>query len=79
MVLNGTKLLLLIGILIPPITPYALVLLLLLSLYYARWAMLTKDWRVVVLPFAVALMFSFFAVTMVRGFIRGRQSFDYLK
>jgi len=77
--LNVLKLVLLIGIFIPPISLYALALMLLLSVYYARWAMLTKDWRVVLVPFAVALMFSFFAVGMVRAFIRGRQAFDYIK
>lgn len=77
--LNLLKLGLWIGIFIPPISLYALALLLLLSIYYARWAMLLKDWRVLLVPFAVSLMFAFFSVGMVRGFIRGRQSFDYLK
>jgi GT2 family glycosyltransferase len=76
---NMLKLVLLIGIFIPAISLYAIVLMLLLSIYYARWAMLSRDWRVVLVPFAVALMFSFFAVAMVRAFIRGRQSFDYIK
>jgi len=76
---NVLKLLLLIGIFIPPVSIYAAGLMLLLSIYYARWAMLTCDWRVVLIPFAVSLMFSFFAVAMVRAFIRGRQSFDYIK
>jgi glycosyltransferase involved in cell wall biosynthesis len=76
---NVLKLVLLIGIFIPPISLYALALLLLLSAYYGRWAMLGRDWRVALIPFAVALMFSFSAVAMVRSFIRGRQSFDYLK
>ena len=76
---NVLKLMLLIGIFIPPISLYALVLMLLLSTYYARWAMLTRDWRVVLVPFAVSLMFACNAVGMVRAFIRGRQSFDYIK
>jgi glycosyltransferase involved in cell wall biosynthesis len=78
-VLHGLKLVLLVGIFIPLISLYALAAMLLLSIYYARWALLSKDWRVVVAPFAVALMFSVFAVAMMRAFIRGRQSFDYLK
>jgi hypothetical protein len=77
--LNGLKLVLLIGIFIPPVSLYAIVLMLLLSVYYARWAMLTRDWRVVLIPFAVSVMFAFFAVAMVRAFIRGRQAFDYIK
>lgn len=82
--LNVVKLALLLGIFIPLIffpliSLCALALLLLLSVYYARWAMLMKDWRVVLVPFAVALMFSFSAVAMVRAFVRGRQAFDYLK
>jgi GT2 family glycosyltransferase len=76
---NVLKLLLLICLFIPPITLYALGLMLLLAVYYARWALLVKDWRVLVAPFGVALMFSFCAVAMVRAFIRGRQAFDYLK
>jgi len=77
--LNGLKLILLIGIFIPPISLYAAALMLLLSIYYARWAMLTRDWRVVLIPFAVSLMFAYHALAMVRGFVRGRQSFDYIK
>ncbi|HEV2696318.1 MAG TPA: glycosyltransferase [Verrucomicrobiae bacterium] len=73
------KLLLLIGLFIPPVSLYAAGLMLLLSIYYARWAMLTRDWRVVLIPFAVSLMFAYHAIAMVRGFIRGRQSFDYIK
>jgi GT2 family glycosyltransferase len=76
---NVLKLVLLIGIFIPPISLYAAVLMLLLSVYYARWAMLSRDWRVVLIPFAVSLMFAVFAVAMVRAFVRGRQSFDYIK
>ncbi len=81
--LNALKLMLLAGIFIglffPLIGLGSLALMLLLSSYYARWAMLMKDWRVVLVPFAVALMFSFSAVAMTRAFIRGRQSFDYIK
>ncbi|HSY18350.1 MAG TPA: glycosyltransferase [Candidatus Acidoferrales bacterium] len=76
---NGLKLVLLIGLFIPPVTLYAAVGMLLLSVYYACWAMLTRDWRVVLIPFAVSLMFACFAVAMVWAFIRGRQSFDYIK
>lgn len=76
---NGLKLFLLIGLFIPPIALYDAALMLLFSIYYARWAMLTRDWRVVLVPFAVALMFSVYALAMVRGYILGRQSFDYLK
>jgi len=81
--LNGLKLLLVagvvVGIFFPPVWLYALVLLLLLSIYYASWSLLSRDWRVVLIPFAVSVMFAFFAVAMVRAFIRGRQSFDYIK
>ncbi|MDR3458567.1 MAG: glycosyltransferase family A protein [Verrucomicrobiae bacterium] len=76
---NGLKLVLLVGLFLPPVTLYAAGLMLLLSVYYARWAMLSRDWRVVLIPFAVSVMFAFFAVAMVRAFIRGRQSFDYIK
>jgi hypothetical protein len=34
---------------------------------------------VVLVPFAVVLMFACFSFGMVRAFIRGRQGFDYLK
>jgi len=76
---NGLKLLLLIGIFVPPVSLYAAILMLLLATYYGRWAMLTRDWRVVLIPFAVSLMFSVFAVSMVKAFICRRQSFDYFK
>ena len=76
---NGLKLLLLIGIFVPSVSLYAAVLMLLLATYYGRWAMLTRDWRVVLIPFAVSLMFSVFAVSMVKAFICRRQSFDYFK
>ena len=76
---NGLKLVLLIGLFIPPITLYAAAGMLGLSILYARHAMLTRDWRVVLIPFAVSLMFACFAVAMVWAFIRGRQSFDYIK
>ncbi len=81
--LNLLKLVLLAGMIAGIFFPLAGIIsasfMLLLSVYYARWAMLSRDWRVVLIPFAVTLMFSFFAVAMVRAFIRGRQSFDYLK
>ncbi len=74
--LHMLKLVLLVGIFIPPISLYALALMLLLSIYYARSTLFMKDWRVVLIPFAVALMFSFFAIGMLRAFIRGRQAFE---
>jgi cellulose synthase/poly-beta-1,6-N-acetylglucosamine synthase-like glycosyltransferase len=77
--LNFTKLTLLICLFIWPLTPYAAILLLLLSAYYGRWAMLSKDWRAPLVPFAVSLMFSINALSMVRGFIQGHQSFHYHK
>lgn len=76
---NGLKLALFIGLFIPPISIYSLGLLLLLATYYGRWAMLTKDWRSPLIPFAVSLMFSINALSIVRGFIQGRQSFHYHK
>ena len=76
---NLLKLVLLVGIFIPPVSLYALALMLLLAAYYGRWAMLSRDWRVVLVPFAVALMFAVNAVAMVRGFVLGRQSFHYAK
>ena len=77
--LNGLKLVLLIGIFTPYVWPYALTLMLLLAIYYASWSLLSRDWRVVLIPFAVSIMFSVFAISMVAAFIRGRQSFDYIK
>jgi GT2 family glycosyltransferase len=77
--LNATKLFLPMGLLIPPISPYCAVLLVLVALYYARWAMLTRDWRVAIIPLAVPLMFAVFGVGLIRGFIAGRQTFDYIK
>jgi GT2 family glycosyltransferase len=77
--LNLLKLALLIGIFIPPLSLYAVLLMLLLAGYYGRWAMLTRDWRVPLIPITVSVMFSIFAVFMVRGFILGRQSFHYSK
>jgi GT2 family glycosyltransferase len=77
--LHVLKLVLLVAIFIPPISLYALALMLLLSVYYARSTLFMKDWRVILIPFAVSLMFSFFAIGMLRAFIRGRQSFDYIK
>jgi glycosyltransferase involved in cell wall biosynthesis len=76
---NGLKLVLFIGLFIPMASLYSLVLLLLLATYYGRWALLTKDWRAPLIPFAVSLMFSINAMSMVRGFIQGRQSFHYFK
>jgi glycosyltransferase involved in cell wall biosynthesis len=80
---NGVKLALLIGLFLWPISWKislgSLILLLLLAGYYGRWAMLTRDWRSPLIPFAVALMFSINALSMVRGFIQGRQSFHYHK
>lgn len=77
--LNCLKLGLLIGLFIWPITPYALVAMLALATYYGRWAMLTPDWRSPLIPLAVSLMFSINALSMVKGFILGRQSFHYHK
>jgi glycosyltransferase involved in cell wall biosynthesis len=81
--LSGVKLVLFLGLFLWPvswkISVCSLVLLLLLSAYYGRWAMLTKDWRAPLVPFAVALMFSINALSLVRGFIQGRQSFHYHK
>ena len=81
--LNGLKLTLLVGIFLWPISwiisVVSLVLLLALSAYYGRWAMLTPDWRSPLIPFAVSLMFSINALSMVRGFIQGRQTFHYHK
>lgn len=77
--LNAAKLFLPLGLFIPPITLYCAVLLVLLSLYYARWALLSRDWRVVLVPFAVPVMFAANGVSQVRGFITGRQTFDYIK
>ena len=81
--LNGLKLTLFIGLFLWPISwiipVCSLGLLLLLSAYYGRWAMLTPDWRSPFIPFAVSLMFSINALSMVRGFIQGRQSFHYHK
>jgi glycosyltransferase involved in cell wall biosynthesis len=80
---NGLKLALFIGLFLWPISwqvsLVSLVLLLLLAAYYGRWAMLSKDWRAPLIPFAVALMFSINALSLVRGFIQGRQSFHYHK
>ncbi len=78
-VLNGLKLFLWIGIFIPPICLYAVALLFLLAIYYGRWAILSRDWRVVLMPFAVAIMFGVYAFAMVRGFLLGKQSFHYEK
>jgi GT2 family glycosyltransferase len=77
--LNMLKLVLVVGCFIPQVSIYAIVLMLLLATYYARWALLSRDWRVVLIPFAVSVMFAFFAIAMVRAFIRGRQSFEYIK
>ena len=79
--INGVKLVLLIGIFVPilPVSLTSLALMLLFATYYGRWAFLTRDWRVVLIPFAVSLMFSVYAVSMVRGFVLGRQSFHYAK
>ena len=80
-IVNSLKLGLLVGIFIPvPLISLAsLVLLLSLATYYGRWAMLTRDWRTPLIPFAVAVMFSVYALSMVRAFIRGRQTFNYSK
>jgi hypothetical protein len=81
--LNGLKLALFIGLFVWPISwPVSLgslILLLLLATYYGRWAMLTPDWRAPLIPFAVSLMFSINALSIVRGFIQGRQTFHYHK
>jgi len=77
--LNGVKLALFVGLFIPAVSIYSLLLLLLLAAYYGRWAMLTRDWRAPLIPFAVALMFSINALSMMRGFIVGRQTFGYHK
>jgi GT2 family glycosyltransferase len=81
--LNALKVTLFIGILLFPIwwkvSLVCLILLLALSTYYGRWAMLTRDWRAPLIPFAVALMFSINGLSTVRGFIQGRQSFHYHK
>ncbi len=78
---NAMKLGLLVGVFIPVpiISLSSLVLMLLLASYYGRWAMLTRDWRVPLIPFAVSIMFSVYAISMVRAFIRGRQTFNYSK
>ncbi len=80
-IVNSLKLGLLVGIFIPVpiISLTSLVLLLALATYYGRWAMLTRDWRAPLIPFAVAVMFSVYALSMVRAFIRGRQTFNYSK
>jgi len=77
--LNGLKLAFLVGIFIPPVSIYSAVLMLLLATYYGRWAMLSRDWRVPLIPFAVSLMFAVFAVSMVKAFLLGQQSFDYVR
>lgn len=77
--INALKLVLTVGIFIPPVSLYAMVLMLLLSIYYARWAMLSRDWRVMLVPFAVPLMFAVYSFYMICGYVRGRQSFDYIK
>jgi hypothetical protein len=79
--INALKLVLLMAVFVPvlPVSLGAIVLMLLFATYYGRWAFLTRDWRVVLIPFAVALMFSVYAVAMVRGFILGRQSFHYAR
>lgn len=78
---NGLKLGLLVGAFVPilPVSLCSIALMLLLATYYGRWAMLTRDWRVVLIPFAVSLMFSVYALSMVRGFVLGRQSFHYAR
>jgi GT2 family glycosyltransferase len=78
---NALKLILLIGIFVPywPVSVGSIVLMLSLAIYYGRWAMLSRDWRVVLIPFAVSLMFSVYALSMVKGFILGRQTFGYHK
>jgi len=80
-IVNGLKLGLLIGVFIPffHIWLISIVLMLLLASYYGRWAFLTRDWRVPLIPFAVSLMFAVYAISMVRSFIRGRQTFNYSK
>jgi len=78
-VLNALKLAFLVGMFIPLVSLYSAILMLLLATYYGRWAMLSRDWRVVLIPFAVSLMFSIFAISMIRGFALGRQSFHYVK
>ena len=77
--LNVLKLAFLVGMFIPPVSLYSAVLMLLLATYYGRWAMLSRDWRVVLIPFAVSLMFAVFAVSMVKAFLLGQQSFDYVR
>jgi hypothetical protein len=69
--LNALKLVLFAGVFIPPVSLYSLVLLLVLAIYNTHWAMFSREWRVVLVPFAVSLMFGFFAVAMARAFVRG--------
>ena len=80
-IVNGLKLGLLVGAFIPVfhIWLISIALMLLLATYYGRWAFLTRDWRVPLIPFAVSLMFAVYAISMVRAFIRGRQTFNYSK
>jgi cellulose synthase/poly-beta-1,6-N-acetylglucosamine synthase-like glycosyltransferase len=80
-VVNGLKLSLLVGAFVPVfhIWLVSIALMLLLASYYGRWAFQTRDWRVPLIPFAVSLMFSVYAIYMVRGFVLGRQSFHYAK
>lgn len=76
--INLLKLVLPIAVFIPPVSLYAAILLALLSLYYVRWAVFTADWRVVVLPVAIPLIFLAYGVATIRGYCRGRQAFDYV-
>lgn len=72
-----TKLAILLCMLIPPLTIPALILFITLGLFYAWRACLTPDIRVLLVPFVSMLLMAIFCLSMVKGFIQGRQSFDY--
>jgi hypothetical protein len=67
---NSLKLIFLVGIFVPPVSAYFAILMLLHATYYSR-AMLSRDWRVSLIPFAVSLMFAVFAVSMAKPFLLG--------
>jgi len=71
------KALLLVLLVVPPVSLYAAVILLAMALAYSWRALLVPDWRIALMPFVNIAQFAAVVGGAVRGYVNGRQNFNY--
>jgi len=74
---HAVKALLLLMLFVPPVSLYAAGVLLAMAVAYSWRALGVLDWRVLLVPFVNVAQFAALVGGAVRGFVNGRQKFNY--